>query len=88
MNSLSILYIVLNVLCFLYYVCIHTENYSFCLEDGVFSVVFNTKGNFVKDPKLRFEGGKVFYVKGQDTDFWSYFEARDIMIEHDEDFAL
>lgn len=54
----------------------------------LFGVVFNTKDNFVKDPKLRYEGGKVFAVKGQDTDFWSYFEARDIMLEHDEDFDL
>ena len=54
----------------------------------LFGVVFNTKGNFVKDPKLRYEGGKVFAVKGQDTDFWSYFEARDIILEHDEDFEL
>ncbi|RHN59870.1 putative transcription factor interactor and regulator CCHC(Zn) family [Medicago truncatula] len=54
----------------------------------LFGVVFNTKGNFVKDPKLRYEGGKVFAVKAQDTEFWSYFEARDIILEHDEDFDL
>jgi len=53
----------------------------------LFKVVFFTKGFFfVRDPNLRYKGGNVYAYKGQDSDFWSFFEARDIMKEMDDTF--
>ncbi|XP_058724923.1 uncharacterized protein LOC131596316 [Vicia villosa] len=46
---------------------------------GNFKMIFFTKGSFVKDPKIRYEGGNVFAVTGQDPDIWSYFEAIDLV---------
>ncbi|CAK8570036.1 unnamed protein product [Lathyrus sativus] len=44
-----------------------------------FMVVFYSKGRFVKDPKIRYEGGDVYAFNGQDPDYWSFFEARDLI---------
>ena len=30
---------------------------------------------FVKDSKLRYEGGEVYLYSGQNPDYWSFFEA-------------
>lgn len=55
---------------------------------GLFKVVFYTKGSFVKDPKLRYEGGNIFAFNGQDTDFWLFFEARDLIKRMNSAFTI
>lgn len=46
---------------------------------GLFKSVFHTKGCFVKDPKVRYEGGDIYEFNRQYFDFWSFFEARDLI---------
>ena len=54
----------------------------------LFKVVFYTKGFFVKDPNLRYEGGDVFAYNEIDGDTWFLFEARDILQQMDNTFDL
>lgn len=49
-------------------------------------MVFFTKGCFVRDPKLRYEGGNFYAYNGQDTDYWSFYEARDLIKAMDSQF--
>ncbi|CAK8560038.1 unnamed protein product [Lathyrus sativus] len=44
-----------------------------------FKVVFYSKGCFVKDPNIRYEGGEVYAFSGQDPNYWSFFEACDLV---------
>ncbi|CAK8560663.1 unnamed protein product [Lathyrus sativus] len=44
-----------------------------------FKVVFYSKDCFVKDPNIRHEGGEVYALSGQDPDYWSFFEAYDLV---------
>lgn len=46
---------------------------------GLFKVVFYTKDLFVKDARLRYDGGDVYAFSGQDYDFLSFFEACDLI---------
>ncbi|XP_058754865.1 uncharacterized protein LOC131628014 [Vicia villosa] len=55
---------------------------------GLFKVVFYTKGSFVKDEGLTYEGGNVYAVSGQDPDYWSYFEAVDLIKDMDSAFKV
>ncbi|KAI5383960.1 hypothetical protein KIW84_071084 [Lathyrus oleraceus] len=45
----------------------------------LFKVIFYTKGSFVKDERLRYDGGDVYALSGQDSDFWSFFEVCDLI---------
>lgn len=42
-------------------------------------MIFYTKGLFVKDFKLRYEGVDIYAYNGQDTDYWSFFETHDLI---------
>ncbi|XP_058742768.1 uncharacterized protein LOC131615642 [Vicia villosa] len=53
---------------------------------GLFKVVFFTNGKFVRDEGVSYEGGDVFAIAGQDPDFWSYFEACDLLKSLDASF--
>ncbi|XP_058746137.1 uncharacterized protein LOC131619011 [Vicia villosa] len=44
-----------------------------------FNVVFYIKGCFVKDQDIRYEGGYVLGFSNQHTDYWSFFEACDLV---------
>ena len=46
---------------------------------SAFKILFYTKGYFVKDPGIRYEGGDVFGFNMQDVDYWSFFEAIDLV---------
>lgn len=39
---------------------------------GKFKVVFYTKGCFIKDSDIRYEGEEVYAYNGQDPDYWSF----------------
>ncbi|CAI8602103.1 unnamed protein product [Vicia faba] len=51
-----------------------------------FKVIFNTRGYFVKDPDLKYVGGEVFVFEGQDPDYFSFFEVRDLVKSIDSAF--
>lgn len=55
---------------------------------GLFKVVSFTKWSFVKDPNIMYEGGNIFAFNGQDTNFWSFFEARDLIKGMDSKFSV
>ncbi|CAK8574861.1 unnamed protein product [Lathyrus sativus] len=42
-------------------------------------VVFYSKGCFIKDLNIRYEKGEVYAFSGQDFDYWSFFEACDLV---------
>ena len=44
-----------------------------------FKIVFYSKVRFVKDNNLKYEGGEVYAFAGQDPDYWSFFEACDLV---------
>lgn len=44
-----------------------------------FKIMFYSKGCFVKDPNIRYDGGEVYAFAGQDPDYWSFFEAFDLV---------
>ncbi|KAI5396006.1 hypothetical protein KIW84_062270 [Lathyrus oleraceus] len=46
---------------------------------GLFKMVFSTKGSFVKDARLRYDGRDVYALSGQYTYFFSFFEACDLI---------
>lgn len=51
-------------------------------------MVFYTEYCFVKDPNLRYEGGEVYAYSGQDPNYWSYFEACDLVKGIDPEFDV
>ncbi|CAK8576504.1 unnamed protein product [Lathyrus sativus] len=53
-----------------------------------FKVLFYSKGYFVKDPNIRYDGRKVYAFTGQDPDYWSFFEACDLVKVIDSEFDL
>lgn len=53
-----------------------------------FKVVFYTKGCFVKDPNLKYKGAEVYAYSGQALDYWSYFEACDLIKRIDIEFDV
>ncbi|CAK8531918.1 unnamed protein product [Lathyrus sativus] len=53
---------------------------------SVFKVIFYTKGYFVKDTMLKYEGGEVYAFNGQDNESWSFFEACDLIKGMDHGF--
>lgn len=53
---------------------------------SLFRVVFFTNGVFVKGPKLRYGGGKIYAYKELDMDMLSYFEACEIIKQMDSTF--
>jgi hypothetical protein len=65
--TISVMYMVF-VYVFVWYLfmCILTGPFSLITDMVLFKVVFFTKGFFVKDPNLRYEGGDVYAYKGQD----------------------
>ncbi|CAK8542710.1 unnamed protein product [Lathyrus sativus] len=54
----------------------------------LFKVVFYTKDSFVKDERLRYDGGDVYALSEQDSDFWSFFEACDLIKGMDSSFNI
>lgn len=46
---------------------------------GLFKMVFSTKGSFVKDARLRYDGRDVYALSGQYSYFSSFFEAYDLI---------
>ncbi|CAL5214939.1 unnamed protein product [Lathyrus oleraceus] len=55
---------------------------------GLFKVIFYTKGSFVKDARLSYEGRDVYAFSGQEYDFWSFFEACDLIKGMESSFNL
>lgn len=55
---------------------------------SLFKVVLYTKSYFVKEPKLRSEGGEVYTYSRQEYDFWSYFEVCDLIKGMDSKFDV
>ncbi|XP_058752080.1 uncharacterized protein LOC131625205 [Vicia villosa] len=51
-----------------------------------FKVIFYTRGKFVKDPELKYDGGDMYAFSGQDSDYWSFFEACDLVKSIDPEF--
>ncbi|XP_058734254.1 uncharacterized protein LOC131605982 [Vicia villosa] len=51
-----------------------------------FKVIFYTRGKFVKDPELKYDGGEVYAFSGQDVDYWCFFEACDLVKSIDPEF--
>lgn len=47
-----------------------------------------TIGSFVKDPNSKYEGEDVYAYSGQDPDYWSYFEACDLIKRIDSEFNV
>lgn len=46
---------------------------------GLFKVVFYTNGSFVKGERLRYEHGDIYAFIGQESEFWSFFEACELI---------
>src|ERR1051325_5000051 len=44
-----------------------------------FKVIFYTKGCFVKNRLLKYEGGDGYAFNGQDSECWSFFDACDLI---------
>lgn len=40
------------------------------------------------NPNLRYEGGEVYAYSGQDPNYWSYFEAYDLIKRIDSEFNI
>lgn len=57
-------------------------------EMRLFKVIFYTKDSFVNDARLKYDGGDVYALHRQDYDFWSFFEACDLVKGMDSSFNI
>lgn len=55
---------------------------------GLFKLVFSLKRYFVKDLILRYADAEVYSFARQDTYYWSFFEARDLITMIDSAFSM